>query len=115
MKLTTYPNGGLGSRSLADGSIHVGGRPSSFAASWPAVTSSLGAILVAVEHGHSSGSITVMDCGGVMRISEGARSAKQVLGEDEGASTALSRKRKGRRRQALSVEVKIHLTLPSDL
>jgi hypothetical protein len=39
--------------------------------------------------------MTVMDCGGAMRIGEGARSAKQVLGEGEGARAALSRKRKG--------------------
>jgi hypothetical protein len=60
MKLTTYPYGGLGSRSLACGPIHAAGRPSSFAASWPAVTSSLRANLVAVERGHGNGSMTVM-------------------------------------------------------
>jgi hypothetical protein len=115
MKLTTYPNGGLGFRSLVGGSIHAGGRPSSFAASWPAVTNSLRASLVAVERGHDSKSMTVMDCGGAMRIGEGEQSAKRVLGEDEGARTALGRKRERRGRRALSVEVKIHLALPSDL
>jgi hypothetical protein len=50
----------LGSRSLAGGSIHAAGHPSSFAASWPAVTSSLKANLVAVERGHGNGSMTVM-------------------------------------------------------
>jgi hypothetical protein len=96
MKLTMYPNGGLGSRSLTGGSIHTGGRPSSFAASWLAVTISLRAILVAVERGHGSGSITVMDCGGAMQIGEEAQSAKQLLGKDEGARTALGRKQERR-------------------
>jgi hypothetical protein len=41
-----------------------------------------------------------------------ARSAKQVLGDGEGVSTALGRKRKGRGRRMLSFEVKIHLALP---
>jgi hypothetical protein len=94
------------------GTIHVEGRPSSFTASWPAVTNSLRASLVAVERGHDSGSITVMDCGGAMRIGEGARSVKRVLCKSEGASAAVGRKRKGRGRQALSVELKIHLALP---
>jgi hypothetical protein len=92
--------------------VHAGGRPSSFVACWPAVTSSLRAILVAVEHGHDSGSVMVMDCGGAMRIGEGARRAKQVLGKDEGASAAPGRKRKGRGREVRSVEVKIHLAPP---
>jgi hypothetical protein len=46
----------------------------------------------------------VMDCGGAMQIGEGVRSAKRVLCDSEGASTALGLKRKGRGRQALSVE-----------
>jgi hypothetical protein len=50
----------LGSRSVAGGSIHTAGRLSSFAASWPAVTNSLRASLIAVEHGHGNGSIMVM-------------------------------------------------------
>jgi hypothetical protein len=50
----------LGSRSLAGGSIHAAGHPSSFAASWPAVTSSLKANLVAVERGQGNRSMTVM-------------------------------------------------------
>jgi hypothetical protein len=85
----------VGSRSVAGGSIHAAGRPSLFAASWPAVTNSLRATLVAVERGHGSRSMMVMDCGGAMRIGEGAWSAKQVLCYGEGASTALGRKRKG--------------------
>jgi hypothetical protein len=60
----------LGSRSLAGGSIHVVVYPSSFAANWPAVTSSLRASLVAVERGHGNGSMTVMVCGGAMRSTE---------------------------------------------
>jgi hypothetical protein len=110
-----YPYGRLGSRSVAGGSIHAVGRPSSFAASWPAVTNSLRASLVTVERGHDSRSMTVMDCGGAMRIGEGARSAKRVLCDDEGASAAQGRKWKGRGRQTLSVEVKIHLALPLGL
>jgi hypothetical protein len=54
----------------------------------------------------------VMDCGGAMRIGEGARSVKQMLCGGEGASAALGRKRKGRGRQTLSVEVKIRLASP---
>jgi hypothetical protein len=47
-----------------------------------------------------------------MRLGEGARSAKRVLGDREEASAAQGRKRKGRGQQMLSVEVKIHLALP---
>jgi hypothetical protein len=36
------------------------GAPSSFAASWPAVTNSLRASLVTVERGHGNGSMMVM-------------------------------------------------------
>jgi hypothetical protein len=50
----------LGSRSLGCGTIHAAGRPSSFAASWRAVTSSLRESLVAVERGHGNGSMMVM-------------------------------------------------------
>jgi hypothetical protein len=60
MKLTIYPYGGLGSNSFGCGTIHAAGRPSSFAASWPAVTSSLRESLVAVERGHGSGSMMMM-------------------------------------------------------
>jgi hypothetical protein len=60
MKLTTYPNCGLGSRLFECGTIHAAGRPSSFAASWPAVTNSLNESLVTVERGHGSGSMMVM-------------------------------------------------------
>jgi hypothetical protein len=114
-KLTTYPYGGLGSRSVTGGSIHATVRPSSFAASWPAVTSSLRASLVALERGHGSGSKMVMGCGGAMRIGEEAWSVKRVLCDGEGASAALGRERKGRGQQRLSVEVKIRLASPSDL
>jgi hypothetical protein len=47
-----------------------------------------------------------------MQIGEEAWSAKQVLCNGEGASAALGRKRNGRGRHALSVEVKICLTSP---
>jgi hypothetical protein len=50
----------LGSRSLGCGTIHAVGCPSSFVASWPAVTSSLEESLVAVERDHGSGSMMVM-------------------------------------------------------
>jgi hypothetical protein len=59
-KLTTYPNGGLGSRSFGCGTIHTAGRPSSFAASWPAVTSSPKESCIADERGHGSGSMMEM-------------------------------------------------------
>jgi hypothetical protein len=54
----------------------------------------------------------VMDYEGAMWIGEGAWSTKRVLCNGEGASAALSQKRKGRRRQTLSVEVKIPLVTP---
>jgi hypothetical protein len=44
-----------------------------------------------------------------MRIGEGARSVERELCNGERASAALGRKRKGRGRQTLSVEVKIRL------
>jgi hypothetical protein len=47
-----------------------------------------------------------------MRIGEGAWSAKREPCDGKGASAALGRKRKGRERQTLSVEVKICLTSP---
>jgi hypothetical protein len=50
----------LGSCSFGYGTIHDAGRPSSFAASWPAVTSSLKESRVAVERDHGSGSMMVM-------------------------------------------------------
>jgi hypothetical protein len=53
-------NGGLGTQSLAGGSIHSAGCPSTFAASWPPVTNKFRDSLVAVERGHAGGSMTVM-------------------------------------------------------
>jgi hypothetical protein len=50
----------LGSGSLGCGTIHAAGCPSSFVASWPAVTSSLKESLVTVERGHGNGSMMVM-------------------------------------------------------
>jgi hypothetical protein len=44
-----------------------------------------------------------------MQTGEGARSVERELCDGERASVALGRKRKGRGRQTLSVEVKIHL------
>jgi hypothetical protein len=73
MKLTTYPYGGLGSRSVAGGTIHAAGCPSTFGESWPPFTSSLRANLVTVERFHGSGSNTVIGCGGAIAIGEGAR------------------------------------------
>jgi hypothetical protein len=60
MKLTTYPNGGLGPRSFGCGTIHAVGHPSSFTASWPAVTSSLKESIVAVERGYGSALMMVL-------------------------------------------------------
>jgi hypothetical protein len=68
MKLTMQLNGGLGSRSATGGTIHAGGCPSTFGASWPPFTSSLKANRVTVERLHGSGSTTVIACGGAMSI-----------------------------------------------
>jgi hypothetical protein len=65
--------GGLGSRSVAGGTIHAAGCPSTFGASWPPFTSSLKTNLITIERLHGSGSSTVIDCGGAMSIGEGAR------------------------------------------
>jgi hypothetical protein len=46
----------LGAWSLAGGTIHSAGRPSSFAASWPAATSWFSASRVTVERSHAYGS-----------------------------------------------------------
>jgi hypothetical protein len=46
---------GLSSRSFGCGTIHAAGRPSSFAASWPAVTSSLRESLVTVSAAMAAG------------------------------------------------------------
>jgi hypothetical protein len=103
----------VGLPALTGGSIHAGGCPSSFAASWPAFTSSLRANLVAVERGHDNWSITVMDCGGAMRVGEGMRGG-EASGKRRrrGAHTALSRERRRQRRWVLSAEVNTHLALP---
>jgi hypothetical protein len=58
MKLMMWPYGGLGSRSVAGGTIHAGGCPSMFGASWPPFTSSFRANYVTVERFHSSGPST---------------------------------------------------------
>jgi hypothetical protein len=50
----------LGSWSLGCGTIHAAGRPSSFTASWLAVTISLRESLVVVERGHGNRSMMVM-------------------------------------------------------
>jgi hypothetical protein len=55
----------------------------------------------------------VMDCGGAMRVGEGMRGDEaNPRRRRRRARAALSRKRGRRRRQALSAEVKTHLTLP---
>jgi hypothetical protein len=61
----------IGSRSAASGTIHAGGCPSTFSASWPPFSSSCSANSVTVEQGHGNGSITVMGCGGAMPVGEG--------------------------------------------
>jgi hypothetical protein len=63
MKLTMKLYGGVGSRSVARGTIHAAGYPSTFGASWPPFTSSLRANLVIVERFYGSGSSTVIGCG----------------------------------------------------
>jgi hypothetical protein len=82
----------LGSRSVAGGSIHAAGCPSSFATSWPAFTSSLRANLVAVKHGHGNGSIMVIDRGGVPDLSESGDSFN-VVGDDPHDPTTTSETR----------------------
>jgi hypothetical protein len=59
-KLATYPYGGLGSRSDAGGTIHVGGVPSTFGASSPPLTSSCRAKGVTIERGQGEGSSTTI-------------------------------------------------------
>jgi hypothetical protein len=92
--------------------IHSAGFPSTFAASWPPFTNKLRDSFVAVERGHASGSMTVMDGGGAMRVGEGARNAKQEWRGGERASAALERKPKERMGQTLSVKVKIRFASP---
>jgi hypothetical protein len=72
MKLTTKPNDGLGSRSAADGTIHVGSCPSTFGASWQPFTSSFSAKSVTVERCHGSGSSTWIGWVGAIAIGGGA-------------------------------------------
>jgi hypothetical protein len=73
MKLTTYPYGGLGSQSIAGGTIHTAGCSSTFGTSWPPFMSSFRANLVTVERLHDSGSSTVMGCGRAIEIDRGTR------------------------------------------
>jgi hypothetical protein len=54
----------------------------------------------------------MMDYWGAMQIGEEARSARQTLGEGEGARAALGQRRKRRSRRALSAEVNTRLALP---
>jgi hypothetical protein len=59
-KLTTYPYGGLGSRSDAGGTIHAGGAPSTFGASSPPFTSSFKASGITNDEVQDRGSSTMM-------------------------------------------------------
>jgi hypothetical protein len=59
-KLTTYPYGGLGSRSDAGGTIHARGTPSTFGASSPPLTSSFRANGITDERGQDKGSNTTI-------------------------------------------------------
>jgi hypothetical protein len=77
-KLTTA--GGLGAWSPAGGTIHFAGRPSSFAASWPAETSSLRASRVTVDRPQAYGSRIVRGGGGAIRKDQRSGNGKQ---EDE--------------------------------
>jgi hypothetical protein len=72
MKLTTYPYGGFGSRSVVGGTIHAVDCSSTFSASWPPFTNSLRANLVTVERFHGSRYNTVIGCG-TIAIGGGAR------------------------------------------
>jgi hypothetical protein len=67
----------LGTQSLSDGSIHSAGCPSTFAASWPPATSRFRDSVFAVERSHASGSMTVMDYWGAIRMCEGTKNEKQ--------------------------------------
>jgi hypothetical protein len=67
----------LGTRSLSDGTIHSAGCASTFAASWPPVTSRFRDSVVAVERSHAGGSMTVIDCWGAIRTGEGTKNGKQ--------------------------------------
>jgi hypothetical protein len=57
--------------------IHSAGRPSSFAASWPAVTSWFRASHVTVERSHANGSMMVRGWWGAMRAGEEAKHKEQ--------------------------------------
>jgi hypothetical protein len=76
------PTGGLGAWSLAGGTIHSAGRPSSFAASWPAATSWFSGNRVTVERSHANGSMMTRGGWGAMREDEEARDDKQEGGEE---------------------------------
>jgi hypothetical protein len=70
----------LGAWSPAGGTIHSAGRPSSFAASWLAETSSLRASRVTVDRSQAYGSRIVRGVGGAIREDQRSESGRQ---EDE--------------------------------
>jgi hypothetical protein len=72
----------LGAWSLAGGTIHLSGHPSSFAASWPAVTSWFRASCITVERSDANGSMMTRGGWGAMRVDEGARDEEQKGGEE---------------------------------
>jgi hypothetical protein len=57
--------------------MHSAGCPSIFAARWPPATNRFRDSVVTVERSHAGGSMTVIDCGGAMRMGEGVRNKKQ--------------------------------------
>jgi hypothetical protein len=67
----------LGARSLSDGTIHSAGCPSSFAASWPPITSWFRASGVIVERSHANGSTMMRGFWGAMRAGEEAKNKER--------------------------------------
>jgi hypothetical protein len=91
---------GLSAWSLAGGTIHSAGRPSSFAASWPAVTSWFRASQVTVERSHANRSMMTRGGWGAMRVDEGARYEEQEGGEElRRKKGAMARTTRGLRRK----------------
>jgi hypothetical protein len=84
---------GLGAWSLAGGTIHFAGRPSSFSASWPAVTNWPRASRVADERSHGNGSTMMRGCWGAIRAGEEARRKEQEeLREEKDAMARTARR-----------------------
>jgi hypothetical protein len=74
--------GGLGAWSPAGGTIHSAGRPSSFAANWPAETSSPRASQFTVDRSQAYGSSIVRGGSGAMRKDKGCENGGQEEEEE---------------------------------